>query len=68
MKPAVIGMLLAPFALLAQSSDSWVGTWKLDVAKSKYSPGPAPKSNTVKISPSEGGLSIVVDGIDGEGK
>ena len=30
----------------AQSADPFVGTWKLNVAKSKYTPGPAPKSIT----------------------
>jgi hypothetical protein len=30
----------------AQSKDPVVGTWRMNVAKSKYSPGPAPKSVT----------------------
>ena len=30
----------------AQSGDPLVGTWRLNVAKSKYSPGPTPKSVT----------------------
>jgi len=33
----------------AQATDPRLGTWKLNVAKSKYEPGPAPKSLTVKI-------------------
>jgi hypothetical protein len=33
---------------LAQPSNSEVGTWKLNVAKSKFSPGTALKSGTVK--------------------
>ena len=33
----------------AQAPDPFVGTWKLDVAKSTYKPGPAPKSITVVI-------------------
>ena len=33
----------------AQAPDPFVGTWKLDVAKSTYKPGPAPKSLTVVI-------------------
>ena len=33
----------------AQAPDPLVGTWKLDVAKSTYKPGPAPKSVTVVI-------------------
>ena len=28
------------------AADASLGTWKLNVAKSKYSPGPAPKSAT----------------------
>ena len=34
---------------LAQSKDPAYGVWKLNVAKSKYSPGPAPKEMTVTI-------------------
>jgi len=30
----------------AQSKDPFVGTWKMNPAKSKYTPGPAPKSIT----------------------
>ena len=46
----------------AQAPDPLVGTWKLDVAKSTYKPGPAPKSTTVVISPAEGkALKIAVD-------
>jgi hypothetical protein len=35
--------------LSAQDPDPRVGTWTVNVAKSKYDPGPAPKSHTVKI-------------------
>ncbi len=46
----------------AQAPDPLVGTWKLDVAKSTYKPGPAPKSTTVVISAAEGkALKIAVD-------
>ncbi len=38
--------------LSAQASDPRIGTWKLNVTKSKYSPGPAPQSLTVKVEPS----------------
>ncbi len=51
-----------------QAADNWLGTWKLNVAKSKYSPGPAPKSNTSKYEASEGGMKGVTDGVDAEGK
>jgi hypothetical protein len=32
--------------LLIPPSDPFVGTWKLDLAQSKYDPGPRPKSQT----------------------
>ena len=51
-----------------QAADNWMGTWKLNVAKSKYSPGPAPKSNTAKYEASEGGMMAVTDGMNAEGK
>src|SRR5215217_5294684 len=33
----------------AQASNPRLGTWKLNVEKSKYNPGPAPQSTTRKI-------------------
>jgi hypothetical protein len=43
--------LISVLALTAVvfAADNNVGTWKLNLAKSKYSPGPAPKSQTLKI-------------------
>jgi hypothetical protein len=39
---------LVAFAALssAQSKDPFIGTWRMNVAKSKYTPGPTPKSVT----------------------
>jgi hypothetical protein len=48
-------------AVLAQATDSQVGTWKLNVAKSKYSPGPAPKSASTKIEAAGTGTKVIVD-------
>lgn len=45
--------LLASTVILAAQADQnspFTGTWKLNVAKSKFSPGPAPKSETVTIA------------------
>jgi hypothetical protein len=47
-------------AAFAQS-DPQVGAWKLNVAKSKYSPGPAPKSATTKIEAAGAGTKVIVD-------
>ena len=43
--------LLIPAALVSQtaSKNMAVGTWKLNTAKSKFDPGPGPKSATVII-------------------
>lgn len=42
------GLSLAALAQTAQNYP-FAGTWKLNVAKSKFSPGPGPKSATVTI-------------------
>lgn len=47
-------------AAFAQS-DPQVGVWRLNVAKSKYSPGPAPKSATTRIEAAGAGTKIIVD-------
>jgi hypothetical protein len=40
------GILSAAVLATAQAKDPFVGTWRLNTAKSKYTPGPAPKSQT----------------------
>jgi hypothetical protein len=51
------------------AADHWVGTWKLNLAKSKYSPAElAPRSQTVRREAVEGGMKLVTDGIDAQGK
>lgn len=54
-------------AALAQSGNPHVGTWKLNVAKSKYSPGPGPKSGTTKIETAGAGVKYIVDQMGGDG-
>ena len=45
---------------IAQPKDAFVGTWRLNVAKSKYSPGPAPKSSTVTYEAAGTGYKVSV--------
>jgi hypothetical protein len=40
-------------------SDPLVGTWVMNPAKSKFNPGPAPKSITVTYEPAAKGLHVV---------
>jgi hypothetical protein len=49
-------------------SDPAVGTWKLNGAKSRYSPGPAPKSNVITIAVAGDTLKISSQGIDASDK
>lgn len=67
--PFAITLLLAALALsvVAGAADQHSGTWKMNPAKSKYSPGPAPKSNTVKIDSDADNLKLSSDGIDAAG-
>jgi hypothetical protein len=62
-------LLLAAFALsvTAAAADQRSGTWKMNPAKSTYSPGPAAKSVTLKIESDENGIKIDAQGIDGNG-
>jgi len=57
------------FGAVAFAADNNVGTWKLNVAKSSFSPGPAPKSQTLKIEAwGEDGLKYTADGVGPDGK
>jgi|WetSurMetagenome_2_1015567.scaffolds.fasta_scaffold88127_2 hypothetical protein len=54
---------------LASAADPYVGTWKLNVAKSKASdPNALPKSDIVKNEGIENGLNTTYDGVDSQGK
>jgi hypothetical protein len=64
---AVAGVTLVS-ASLALAADNWVGTWKLDAAHSKFSPGPAPKSVTLKFDPAPGGIKLTQEMVDADGK
>jgi len=61
-------MFLASGALWSQQNPL-VGTWKLNLAKSKYSPANlAPKSGTTKIEAVAGGIKLTADGVDAQGQ
>ena len=52
----------------AQTQDPALGTWVLNVAKSKYNSGPPPKSLTVTFKASgTGGLTVVSESVDASG-
>ena len=49
-------------------SNPLVGTWKLNVTKSKYDPGPAPKSLTRTVVAQGDGVKYTFEGVGGDGK
>src|SRR6266404_5669883 len=49
------------------AADQQSGTWKMDPAKSTYSPGPAAKSITLKIESDGDNIKYSSDGIDASG-
>ena len=59
-------MLVVSVGLRAQQ-DPLVGTWKLSLAKSKYSPGPALRSNTIKYEAQGDALKVIADFVTGDG-
>jgi hypothetical protein len=56
-----------PPAGIAQSNPL-IGTWKINLAKSKYSPGPAPRSGTTIFEAVGQGLKITAENTDAQGK
>lgn len=70
MKRAVLvaGLLVftvAPFAFA--QNQQFVGTWKVDVAKSKYEPGAAPKNETLRFESVGDGFKVSLDGVNQQG-
>ena len=77
MKRLILPLLFLPavvfavsVSVTAQGQDPWIGTWKLNLAKSKYEPANlAPKDQVIKQEVvAGGGLKSTVDGVDAQGK
>ncbi len=65
----VLGVVLGAdiVHLSAQGGDPRIGTWKLNVAKSKYSPGPPPQSQTLKVEASGQGEKVTSEVVAPDG-
>jgi hypothetical protein len=59
------GLLILCALALVAADNPFVGTWKLNVAKSKFSPGPPLQSQTVTIGADN---KVEVSGTDGKGQ
>ena len=71
MKHFAVVLIAAAISFIASAqnaenkqADAFQGTWKLNVAKSKFKPGPGAKSETVTITPDK----VSVDAVDADGR
>jgi hypothetical protein len=62
----LLGLLAMGMTLWA--ADPVVGTWKLNAAKSKYTPGPTPKSGTITYEETADGIKRTGESVDADGK
>jgi hypothetical protein len=67
-KTLSVGAILALGAGTALAADAVVGAWKLNLAKSTFFPGPAPKSQTRVYSESAQGMTVTAKTIAADGK
>src|SRR5262245_9736404 len=63
-----VTVVLAAAVLVDQSQERLLGTWKITPAKSKYIPGPTPKSNISKWEAIPGGVNLTVDVVPATGE
>lgn len=69
MRRSLVMLALAALATTSTllAANTSVGTWKYNAAKSKFDPGPAYKSRTVKVEAHGEGIKVTVDGVSGDG-
>jgi hypothetical protein len=67
-KTLFVGAILAIGTGTALAADPVVGTWKLNLAKSTFSPGPAPKSQTRTYAESPQGITLTIKTTAADGK
>jgi hypothetical protein len=58
MAALVLCFLLGSLGIALAQNDAHMGNWKLNVAKSKFEPGPAPQSETRSYEPSVNGYKL----------
>jgi len=65
---AISLLATAGFSTLRAQTNPLVGTWKLNVAKSKFDPGPGPKSLTRIVEAQGDGVKYSFEGVGADGK
>jgi hypothetical protein len=63
-------LFLAVFGCISLlwAADPHVGTWKANMAKSKFNPGPPPKSDRLTTTAQDNGIKAVEDFVEADGK
>jgi hypothetical protein len=64
----VLAMVGPAVALAAAPADPVLGTWKLNLAKSTFSPGPAPKSQVRTYTQTAEGIALAWTAVGADGK
>ena len=59
--------LALPAISSGQSTDPLLGTWKMDMSKSTFKPGPGSKSSTLVIEAAGKGMKVSVDAVTADG-
>jgi hypothetical protein len=71
LKTAFVALLLATGSaavVAAPATDPVIGNWQLNAAKSKFSPGPAPKSDTRTYTATDQGITMTWKSVGADGK
>ncbi len=68
--PALLALLLAGtvVTMVSGQNDPRLGTWELNLAKSAFSPGPPPQSQTLTFQAAGPHFIVLLQGIDAHGK
>ena len=66
--PLLLTLLVASISLRA-ADDPRIGTWKINFEKSRFNPGPPPKSMTVRFEPyGDNGVKVTIDTVEANGE
>ena len=64
----IVGSLLCAFAVSTTAGEVFHGKWELNIAKSKFDPGPPPKSQTRTMSPQGDMETTVIETVNAKGE
>ena len=65
---AVLGLIAVVSSQAKNEIQRLSGTWKLNIEKSKFNPGPGPKSQVLTWKPTATGVDFTVDTVNAQGQ